>query len=342
MDKNPYPPSTPNFQTPKRIFPSQPQNQTHVKTSFNSRNKPQIIQNNNFITLNNNQTIITSFNNVLSGKSGLRRNSSFNRRVNPKRSNSVMSMNENNSASFISRENSTHSAMNVYNSKMFTKSSPRRLNQISNLSKKSFDNSLLNFKYDRKYSQQSPRRNMIPNTKKNNNMNNINTLKMSNSKQNLKFSIVKGDSDFIKNKKRQFSRSGSRIKLNVKNRSPHIKNNGWAMESQVGGATNFDYSKPYKSPDTFKYKKDTYGNKPIKVMGSKQTPISLANSKHFEGNKSESLLMKLKENQIDNIDLNNLDLGNRKNLLQAQKMYRNNNSYGKNQNNFKKKKISKF
>ena len=314
-------PSTPHVKNKQRVYPFQ---YIQPRTSFNSRkNNPQIIQNNNYITLNKNQTIIKNFNNVLSGGINSRRNSNFKQQQTHKRSNSVMSVNENNSNSFMSRENSSHSAMNVYNSRMFSQSSPRKLSQTSSYSQKSLNNNL-NFQYHGKYSQQQ-RVNMIPKTNKNITVSNSKVLGRSNSRQNLKVSIVKGDSDFIREKKREFSKSGPRKNSNFRS------NSGWGMESQLG-STNFDYSKPYKSPDSFRNK--VFGIE--KESNSKGQPLSLANSKHFEGNKRESLLMKLKENQIDNIDFVNLDLGNRRNLLKNKQV-----SNYDNKNYFKKKSFGK-
>lgn len=111
----------------------------------------------------------------------------------------------------------------------------------------------------------------------------------------------------------------------------------WALESQIGGATNFDYSKPYKSPDLVKQSRQKKPQRnPLQVEAAKfkltsamkqerrggleHQTISLANSKHFEGKKSESLLMKLKENKIDNIDFNNLDLGKKRNMMHTHKL----------------------
>ena len=49
--------------------------------------------------------------------------------------------------------------------------------------------------------------------------------------------------------------------------------------------------------------------------------------------------MKLKENQIDNIDFNNLDLGKKKHLMHTSKLQQNSQNYAFTQNKFNKKKI---
>lgn len=135
----------------------------------------------------------------------------------------------------------------------------------------------------------------------------------------------------------------------MRSKSPRMKFTDWTLESQIAGATNFDYSKPYKSPELsrnshrkkpsrlnplqtepVKFKK-TSATKQGRANESEYPTISLANSKHFEGKKSESLLMKLKENKIDNIDFNNLDLGKKKHMMHTQKLL------GKNSQNFQKR-----
>jgi hypothetical protein len=185
--------------------------------------------------------------------------------------------------------------------------------------------STLNFKYNNGYPKSN---NIIPNTS--NSKKNLQSSKISQT-SNLKFSIVKGDSSYIKNKKREFSRNSSRSNFNERKNSSKIRSKSpryldWGMESQVNSRINYDYSKPYKSPDMVKYDRGSRKNsknynplqtKAIKFkrqspVGINQQPISLANSKHFEKVKTDSLLMKLKENKMENIDFNNLDLGNKK------------------------------
>jgi hypothetical protein len=201
----------------------------------------------------------------------------------------------------------------------------------------------LNYKYSKGYP--SSKNNIIPKTKQRTKLISPNA-----SQQNLKFSIVKGDSKYIKNKKREFSRNSSRTKLNKgkanfdnsinRSRSPRYLD--WGMESHVGNRINYDYSKPYKSPDLIKYEKSprkrsenynplqtkakTFKRKsPIKINTTQ--PVSLANSKHFDKGNTDSLLMKLKENKMDNIDFYNLDLGNKKMKDVATKMPQNQRNY---------------
>jgi hypothetical protein len=112
------------------------------------------------------------------------------------------------------------------------------------------------------------------------------------------------------------------------------------MESTLAKEMNFDYSKPYKSPDKLSNRSTSRKNsekfnplkrnvKEFKIdvhskrnnsHGIENQVISLSNSKHFDSKKNDSLLNKIKENQIDNIDLNNLDLGRKKHMMHSSKL----------------------
>ena len=264
-----------------------------------------------------------------------------------------MSINDN--GSFISRDNSRFSHQSPNNSGIYYRSSSHRSSNISSRSQKSYDRRPLNFQYDKRLSQQRTR-NIIPKTTQPQMQANNSNIIPNISSQNLKYSIVKGDSNYIQKKKREFSRSNSRSKSDrkeMRNKSPQAKFMDWALESKLDKEINFDYSKPYKSPESFKYKNSNYNplNVKAKVFNyitpktppQKQyipsQPISLSNSKYFEGKKSDSLLMKLKENQIDNIDFNNLDLGKKKHLMHTSKLQQNSQNYAFTQNKFNKKKI---
>ena len=327
----------------KNIFKKTNHTQTpNSKTSFLSRNAPQIIQNNNFITLNNNQTIITNFNNILSNQVPKRHSGSTSNRIQHQRSNSVMSIHDN-TQSFISTNNSLRSEYSPNNSRIYYQT-PKysRPNRSFDPIRRNTGN-MLNFKYSNGYPKSN---NIIPNTthaKK--------TLQESKLSQtsNLKFSIVKGNSNFIKSKKREFSRNSSINKLNqnsrknssqIRSKSPRYLN--WGMESQVNSRINYDYSKPYKSPDLVKYDRNSRKNsknynplqtKAVKVnkqysnQVNPNQPISLANSKHFEKVKTDSLLLKLKENKVENIDFYNLDLGNKKMKDNANRIHNNERKY---------------
>lgn len=170
-----------------------------MKTSFITRNNTQIIQNNNYITLNNNQTIIANFNNILSNGGRGRKGSGVQMGY-PKRSNSVMSVHDN-SSSFISRDNSVHSQYQPHDSKLYFKN----LNgQLGRGSSSSLRNRSLNFKGKRSRSQQ--RSNMIPRT--------THSQQQAMEQQVSAFSIAKGNSNYIREKKQEFSRNSSRSDRN--------------------------------------------------------------------------------------------------------------------------------
>lgn len=324
------------------VFSNPHHSQPVMKTSFITKNNTQIIQNNNFITLNNNQTIITNFNNILAGRTNMKR-SAGSKMGYPKRSNSVMSIHDN-SNSFISRENSVHSNHSPHDSKLYFKNLNKDFSRTSDRSQGAYKSRTLNFRHNDGSRQ---KKQIIPRT----NESQKRSLGFQQSEKGPKYSITKGNSRYIQEKKREFSRSTSRNQAkprsigrgrqspNLRSKSPQMKYMGWAMDSQIGGRTNFDYSKPYKSPDLVKHRKlpvgSSYKQNPLQIQAIKfkrsspvkagENPlqhqiISLANSKHFEGKKSESLLMKLKENKIEDIDFNNLDLGKKKNLMHTHKL----------------------
>lgn len=295
------------------------------------RSRP-IIQNNNFITLNNNQTIIANFNNILSNKKPSPRSS--NNSVHNRRTNSVVSVHDGNT-SFISRDYSQHSAYANTSSKVYMPNPGSRLSNRSNLSQKSGDGQRLNFRYDRSLSQRGSPRQMIPRNRTQTSASRGRSTPGELNTSNLEYSIVKGNRQFIQSKKREFSKNkGQRAK------SPGVKFTDWSMESNINKEMNFDYSKPYKSPDKISNRSASRKNserydplqikaqqfklgpaqpQKLEVRGSNQV-ISLANSKHFESKKSESLLNKLKENQVQNIDFNNLDLGKKKYEMHSSKL----------------------